>query len=114
MGRYAQSRRRGGGGEPTAALVVPVTIVSVAVLGDNGARITFSAPVAVTVLAPDGGFTIDGTAPDSAADVFGQPTQADVTSAAWFLVPGVSTWAVSAQPNWLVTETAVPQAGGTI
>jgi hypothetical protein len=94
-----------------AAAPVLVTVVSVEVIGTAGARIHWSAAISTVVVAPDGGFTIDGFAPESASDVFGDPAATDVVNNTdWNLAPG-SLWDLLSQPNWLVTPASIPDNG---
>ncbi|HYE21361.1 MAG TPA: hypothetical protein VEA69_23140 [Tepidisphaeraceae bacterium] len=88
----------------------PAVVVSVVLApGNQGVDVTFDRPIVSAGSAdPGGAIQIAGTWPEIVTRP-GPPAVLRVTVGVE-LVPGDS-WEISAQPAWVATELAVPQAG---
>lgn len=109
MGRWAQRRMRGGGPAVAGPPSPPtLTVTGVSTSGGSEGVVTFSAPIALdTGVGPDGSFTFNGNVPSSVS--LDSATQARVFGVGPFGLG--DPWAVTAQPNWLVTALVVPESG---
>jgi hypothetical protein len=112
MGRWAQQRRRGGG-PPASSAITPNTVTLLSVRSDGTDWIlTFDGPIttlfisdSVNFLVGDASFfTNQGSAGSACSGV-------DDNSAGY--VPGLA-WALTGQPDWLLTPIAGPSSGTTI
>ncbi len=108
MGRWAQRKIRGGGGEGGAQL--PLVLISVELIAADSLKLTWSRAVEVDQgVVPDGGFKVNGIQPDNCSPFDSAVTTfAAADGAGW--VDG-DAWNLAAQPNWLLTPIGGPQTG---
>lgn len=104
MGRWAQARRKGGGGAPP---LLPVTILDVIEQDGNNVHVVFDRPVTfINSFTHDGAFNVAGVEPNDGVQVD------TVTISVG--VPGTNSgdgWALISQPSWLLEPAPVPQSG---
>ena len=106
MGRYAQYRRRGGGGVGPTVGPPPLTITSVVATGGQTCTINFSGSITYDSSGNLTGFTINGNTVIGAS---ANPTSLDLTMSD---TVGVSnTWILSATPPEITQVISAPDTG---
>jgi hypothetical protein len=111
MGRWSQSRLRGGGGGATSSPTPnPVTLIDVHGDGTDWV-LTFDGAIEIDpAAAPSSEFSVDGATTDPPAVAVG--AACSLTDSDGSYISG-RPWDLTAQPPWLLTPIAGPQSGTT-